>query len=201
MSSNITANGRWPCTVCDATLYSKTGLKRHMLRWHPAEWTNQENGGQITYFPCDIPGCNRLNNNTRPDFRVDHLSMAHGIDMPSRMRTTEFQYLKRKKEGILRLHIAQEATELNELNTKIRRLECLLNLDARPTDYKSLHAFNVHTVFETDHAPNTPKMDLVSHLQRIRSTRNQVGSLYTKPGVMDTRDGVLDDLEMLMDWP
>ncbi|KAG6358397.1 hypothetical protein INS49_014281 [Diaporthe citri] len=202
MSSNITNNERWPCTVCDKTLYCKTALKRHMLRWHPAEWLNEEHGGQITYFPCDVPGCNRLNNNTRPDFRIDHLSTAHGIDIPAKIRTTEFNYLKRKTEGTLKLHIVQEAKQLNELNTKIRRVECLLNLDARVPYYQSRHGFDTHTVFQTDQAQLPPKkVDLVYYLQRIRNTRNQVGSLHTKPGVMDTRDGVLDDLEMLMDWP
>lgn len=201
MSGNNTTNQRQLCTVCNITLFSRQGLKKHMLRWHPAEWMNQEQVGQITYFPCDIPGCDRLNNNTRPDFRLDHLSTAHGVDMPSKMRTIDFLFLKRKTERVLRLHIAQEATELNDLNTKIRRLECLLNLDARIVGCKSRHGLDIHTVFETNHAQHTPKIDLVYHLQRIRNTRNQVGSLYTKPGVMDTRDGVLDDLEMLMGWP
>lgn len=66
----------------------------------------------------------RLNNSTRPDFRLDHLSTAHGVDMPSKIRTTEFLYLKRKNKGILRQHVAQEAKELNELNTKFRRVKC-----------------------------------------------------------------------------
>lgn len=202
MSANDTTNQRQPCTVCNRSLISRDTLKKHMLRWHPAEWMNQEQVGQITYFPCGVPGCNRLNNNTRRDFRVDHLSTAHGIDIPSKIRTNELVYLKRKTEAVLRMHIAQEAEELNELNAKIRHLECLLNLDARVVGYKSRHGFDTRTIFETNQALLPPKkMDLVSYLQRIRNTRNQAGSLYTKPGVMDIRDGVLDDLEMLMDWP
>ncbi|KAK7702631.1 hypothetical protein SLS64_009594 [Diaporthe eres] len=100
------------------------------------------------------------------------------------MRTTEFEflYLKRQNKGVLRQHIVQEAKELNELNTRFRRVECWLAMDARPVSYKSLHGSNIHTVFETDHAQHIPKIDLVYRLQRIRNTRNQVGSLYTKPG-------------------
>lgn len=202
MSDNINANERHACAVCDTTLNSKQALKRHMLRWHPNEWLNEEHGGQITYFPCSIPGCNRLNQNTRPDFLTDHLSSAHGIDIPSKVRTAEFTFLKRKTEGTLRLHIEQEAKELNELNTQIRRVECFLVMEARAVDYRSRHGFDVHTIFETNQALLPPKKhDLVSYLQRIRNTRNQVGSLHTKPGVVDTRDGVLDDLQKLMGWP
>lgn len=123
---------------------------------------------------------------------IDHLSTTHGIDIPSKIRITGFTYLKRHTEGTLRLHIEQEAKELNELNTQIRRVECLLFLDARAVDYKRRHDSTL--LFPG-------KRDLVSYLQRIRKISMQVESLYTKPGVMDTRDGVLDDLEMLLGWP
>ncbi|KAG6358498.1 hypothetical protein INS49_014382 [Diaporthe citri] len=71
------------------------------------------------------------------------MTLGPGIDIPAKIRTTEFTYLKRKTKGTLRLHIEQEAKELNELNTRICRLE---------------------------------------HLQRIRNTRNQVGSLHDGSG-------------------
>lgn len=122
-----------------------------------------------------------------------HRSPEHGPrNIPPKIRMTGFTYLKRKTEGTLRLHIEREAKELNELNNQVRRVECLLSQDAPAFDYKSCH----------DSAFLFPgKRDLVSYLQRIRKISMQVESLYTKPGVMDTRDGVLDDLEMLMGWP
>lgn len=201
MSDNETTNTRLPCTVCGQTLCHKISLKRHMLRWHPTEWMNQDQGEgrQIQYYPCPIPGCNRLNNNTRHDFKTDHLSMAHGIDAPSRLRTSDFNYLKRKTEGVLMQHIVQEAAKLNYLNAKIRRLECLLNLSSSAIPYRSCHGLDVYTVFETDpYLLPAVKLDLVSYLQRLRITRNEVGWLYTVDGAKDIRDGIADELETLM---
>lgn len=205
MSDNEVTNTRLPCTVCDKTLSHSLSLKRHMLRWHPTEWMQGE-GRQIKYHPCPIPGCNQLNNNTRADVIIDHLSMTHGIDAPSRKRTSDVNYLRRKKEGVLIQHIVQEAAELNWLNSKIRRLECLLNLSSPPIPYKSRHGLDIYTVFETDPSllPAT-KADLISYLQDIRITRNQVGWLYTKHDAKDIRDGIADELETLMGelmgWP
>lgn len=197
------ANERCRCTVCNLLLSSKQCLQKHMLRYHPAEWVSQ-GGRQITYHPCSVQGCNRLNNNTRPDFATDHLSMFHGIDVPSRMRTTDYRYLKRKRDAVLKQHIMEEATELNELNTRIRHVECMLQMSHVTIDdrwYKSRHGFDLLTPFDTDDARLPKKPDLISHLQRIRNTRNEVGPLCTMAGEKDTRDGVLDELEMLMGWP
>lgn len=196
-------NERFPCSVCNVTLSTTIGVKRHMLRWHPIEWANQGHEQPIRYHPCTVPGCTQLDNNTRPDRRHDHLSMFHGIDIPSKMRTLNFCYLRRKRDEILKQHILLEATELNELNKKIRHLECLLNLGAAPgvSYYKSCHRFDVDTFFATDlFGLPGKKTDFISYLQHIRTVRSQVGSLYTKPGVMDTRDGVLDELETVMGW-
>lgn len=197
------ANERCPCPVCNALLSTRLSLQRHMLRYHPAAWVSQ-GGRHITYRPCPVQGCNRLNNNTRVDFLTDHLSSFHGIDVPSKMRTTDYLYLKRKSPQVLKQHIAKEATELNELNTKIRRVECMLhmsNITIGDRYYKSRHGFDLHTPFDTDDARLPKKPDLIAHLQRIRNTRNEVGFLYTMAGEKDTRDGVLDELEMLMGWP
>lgn len=197
------AGERCPCAVCDAVLSNRLCLQRHMRRYHPADWVSQ-GGRRITYHRCPVQGCNRLNNNTRFDRFTDHLSSVHGIDVPSRMRTTDYLYLKRKKDEVLKQHIAEEATELNELNTKIRHVECMLHMSHVTIGgrwYKSRHGFDLHTPFDTDDARLPKKPDLISHLQRIRNTRNEVGSLCTMAGEKDTRDGVLDELEMLMGWP
>lgn len=196
-------NERCPCAVCDALLSSKQALQKHMLRFHPAEWVIQE-GKQITYYPCHVQGCNRLNNNTRSDVVIDHLSVFHGIDAPPKMRTTEYWYLRRKKEQVLKQHITEEATELNELNTQIRHVECMLHMSHTRIDnqyYKSCHGFDLATHFETNGALFSTKAELISHLQRIRDSRKETGSLCTMAGEKDTRDGVLDELERLMGWP
>lgn len=202
MSGNATTNARLPCAVCNKTLCSEVSLKRHILRWHPTDWVNQGVGRQVTYYPCHVQGCDRLNNNTRLDFKADHLSMYHGIDAPSRIRTTDFNYIRRKRMEVLKQHILQEAAELNELNRRIRWSECFLFCSFPAIEYTSRHGLDVYTVFQTnpDRLP-AKKGNLALYLQRVRNTRNQVGSMYTRPGVKDTRDGIADDLEILMGWP
>jgi hypothetical protein len=201
MSSEGTLE-RTSCPVCHDHLFNNQTVARHMQRWHPVEWANSRPGRQVIHYPCDRPGCNMLGTNTRYDYYVDHLNRVHGIDQPSMMRTTERWYLEAKNKAILEMHVVQEARELNELNAQIRNLEICLASDPPPGGYTSRHGFDVRTSFATVLArlPQT-KAGLVVNLQEIRNCRNEVGMLFTKPGVADTRDGVLNDLETLLDSP
>lgn len=192
------------CTVCSLRLSSNQAVQRHMQLKHPTEWVSSQAGRQLTYYTCPVFGCNMLANNTRSDRKVAHLSRVHGIDPPSMLRTTEWWFLEVKNKDILEMHVAQEARELNELNTRIRNLEYCLVGDNGGTAYFSCHDLDVWTEWTTDLASinhRRTKNDLVDYLQSIRNCRNQVGPLYTRPWVVDTREGILDDLETLLDIP
>lgn len=193
---------RHSCRVCSLPLSSNEALTRHMKVKHPAEWVNS--GRQLTYYTCPVLGCTQLDNNPLTSRRDQHLSRVHGIDPPNMLRTTAWSFLEVKNKDILEMHVAQEARELNELNAKIRKLEYCLVGDNGGTAYYSCHNLDVWTQWRTELASaNLPrtKLDLVDHLQNIRNCRNQVGPLYTRPWVVDTREGILDDLETLLDIP
>jgi hypothetical protein len=55
------------CQVRYNSLANIQAVARHMQRWHPVEWANPGPGRQVIYYPCDVPGCNMLGNNTRYD--------------------------------------------------------------------------------------------------------------------------------------
>ncbi|KAK2611605.1 hypothetical protein N8I77_004938 [Diaporthe amygdali] len=175
-------------------------MSKHLQRKHPHQWVKLGKGRKITYYDCNVQGCDGLRGNTLRDVYDDHMSIFHGIDCPRMKRTTNFTYLHRKHKEILQRHIVQEATELNELNDRLQLLERCLAVDPPNEPYKSCHGFDIITTFQTNELflPRT-KTNLALYLQRLRTARHQKGSLYTKPGVMDTRDGVLDDLEKLLD--
>lgn len=171
-----------------------------MIRYHPTEWADAHPGEEVKYYSCDVPGCNKIADNRWPNIYVSHMSRVHGIDSPAMKRTTEAWYLESKNMDVLQMHVLQEATELNNLNGKIRDIEDCFSLDPPAGGYASCHGFDVRTHFDTSVYPSPhKKASWVAHLQQIRRARNAVGSLYTRPGVMDTRDGVFDDLRSLLD--
>lgn len=57
---------RVSCAVCHDSLANNQAVARHMQRWHPTcvEWANSVPGIQVTFYPCDMPGCNKLANFT-----------------------------------------------------------------------------------------------------------------------------------------
>jgi hypothetical protein len=161
---------------------------------------DQGNDKLVTYYPCYHPGCSMMDDNTRQEVYLTHLTTHHGIQVPSRLRSIEDWYLKGKTPEVLRIHVVQEAQELNELNKRIRDLEACIAADPPSGGYTSVHGFDVNTLYTTAAIPRD-KDGLVSLLKEIRADRNQLGSLYTRPGVMATRGAVLDDLEKLLDHP
>lgn len=195
------ANSRQPqtCPVCGEQRASKGSVIRHMKRFHKDEFA------QLPRYHCPDTDCKMLDENVRSDAIPDHLSMCHGIDVPHRMRTTAHNFLKRKNIPTLKKHIVDDSAEVNKINARIRYLERLLVTEGPPgLNYTSSHSFDITTVLNTD--PEAEEMEkdktgLIKKLQGVRDTLNEVGWLHTQPGVLDTREGLLDDLEKLMGWP
>lgn len=88
-------------------------------------------------------------------------------------QTTKPKHLKRKINQTLKLHIVEEAGELNEINKPIRDIEAHFARYPPAMPYESCHGWDV-SIFETD-------------MDRLHKTMEHGTDKVVDPGLSQTR--------------